>query len=86
MGGFDDSLDAHLLTEAYCHRVDTLGEGTLQRDGVSREGTIGIGWSPFHHLVLLLVIHIHGDIFVTTLVAWSQTLIHRLGIDEELEG
>ena len=37
LGGFDDALDAHLLSQAYCHGVDTLGEGTLQWDTVTRE-------------------------------------------------
>ena len=36
--------------------------------------------------MLLLVIYLHRDIFVAALVARSQSLVHCLCIDEELEG
>ena len=86
LGGLDDALDAHLLTQAHSHGVDTLGKGTLQRDAVARERTAGIGWSPGGHLVLHLIIYLHRDIFIAALVARSESLVHRLGIDKELEG
>ena len=81
----DDVLDAHLLSQTHRHRVDTLGKGTLQRDGVARESTVGIAGCPLHDLVLLMVVHLHADIFVAPLVAGGQPLVHCLGIDEELE-
>ena len=36
--------------------------------------------------MLLLIVYLHRDIFVAALVTRGQTLIHRLGINKELEG
>ena len=86
LGGLDDALDAHLLTQSHSHGVDTLGEGTLQRNAVAREGAVGVARCPGYHFVLDFVVYLHRDIFVSALVARGQSLVHRLGVYEELEG
>ena len=66
----DNSLYAHFLAKTHGYGVDTLGKSTLQRHGVAGEGTVGIAWCPGGHLMLLGIVYLHGDIFVTTLVTW----------------
>ena len=86
VGGGRDVADAHLLTKTYGNGVDALGEGGLQRNGVAREAAVGIGGPPDGGLVLLLVVNLHLYVFVAALVAGRESLVHGLGIDEQLEG
>ena len=85
MGGFGDSFHAHFLSEPHCHGVDALRESTAQRHRVACEIAVGIAGRPRHLFFLLFVPNFHRNIFVATLVAGRQSLIHRLGIDEEFK-
>ena len=86
VGCRDNALDAHLLAQAYSNRVDASGEGRLERHRVAAEGSVGIGGSPTGHLLLLAVKDIHANLLVAAFVARGKSLVHRLGIYEELEG
>ena len=92
------TLDAHLLCHLYDVRrpyflpqpcrygVDTLGESTAQGYGVAGEVAVGIRRCPRLHLVGLVVLDLHAEVFVAALVAGRKSLVDGLSVDEELEG
>ena len=86
MGCLNYVGDAHFLSEFHRYGVDTLCEGSLEWNRVACEIAVGIGGTPVHFLLLLCVIYLHAYELVGAAVARSESLVHSLCIDEELEG
>ena len=84
MSGLHYMFDTNLLSQPCSHAVDTHGKGLLQRDVGTRETTVGIGGCPGD--LLAMIHHLHREIFIRAGVARCDALVHRLGIDKELEG
>ena len=85
VGRVDDVLDAHFLSQFDGDGVDTLCEGHLQGHRVAREIAVGIRRGPGCLLLLRRIPDLHCEVGVVAAVAGRETLIHRLGIDEEFE-
>ena len=80
-----DVVEAHFLSHAHSHAVDTLCEGRTQGHIGAREGAVGVGGPPGFHFARLIIPDHRVDVLVETSVTGHEAALHGCGIDKEFE-